>query len=66
MYWERALLHEWKLHKHGTIIGVPNATINFWDLRYSEYKLLYNDTPCSLPLPDKVALHGSMAKKNTI
>jgi surface carbohydrate biosynthesis protein (TIGR04326 family) len=66
MYWERALLHGWRYHNHGNIIGTPIATINFWDLRYSEDSRTVKDINRSfaLPLPDIVALHGPVAKEH--
>ena len=35
-FWEKALLHAWRIHGHGFIIGVPHASVNFWDLRYCD------------------------------
>jgi surface carbohydrate biosynthesis protein (TIGR04326 family) len=65
MYWERALLHGWRYHGHGKIIGVPLGTINFWDMRFAEDVLSYKvqRTKLSLPLPDNIALHGPVAKE---
>jgi surface carbohydrate biosynthesis protein (TIGR04326 family) len=64
MYWERALLHGWRHHGHGRIIGAPLATVNFWDIRYAEdtRSIQMQGSPLSLPIPDKVALHGPAAK----
>jgi len=32
--WEIALLHAWSAAGHGRIIGLVNAPVRFWDLRY--------------------------------
>jgi len=62
--WEIALIHAWKTAGHGKLIGVPHATVRYWDLRY------YYDSKCyartgknSLPMPDQVALNGPAAIK---
>ena len=66
MFWERALLHGWRYHGHGEIIGTSIATINFWDLRYFEDERTVKEIkePLALPLPDIVALHGPVAKEH--
>ena len=65
MYWERALLHGWYRYDHGRIIGVPLATINFWDIRYAEdvRSVKAEKTKLTLPMPDQVALHGPVAEQ---
>jgi len=66
-FWERALIHAWRRHGHGTIVGVPHATVNYWDLRYFEDKHTISDnSQFSQPLPDLVALHGPVAKKHFV
>lgn len=62
MGWEMAFIHAWKAAGHGKLVGVPHATVRYWDLRYffdprSYRRAGKND----LPLPDLVALNGPAA-----
>jgi len=58
-YWEKALLNAWRRYGHGFIIGVPHASVNFWDLRYSDdIRTILDDNSFCQPHPDLVALHG--------
>ncbi|WP_078129395.1 TIGR04326 family surface carbohydrate biosynthesis protein [Leptospira alexanderi] len=58
--WESALIYIWKSRNIGSLIGVPHATVRFWDLRYfSDYRNYDSNCKNSMPLPDKVALNGS-------
>jgi len=61
--WEAALIHVWKTRGHGKLVGVPHATVRFWDLRYYHAPCLFE---CSnnnaLPKPDFVALNARIAK----
>lgn len=60
--WEMAFIHAWRVAGHGQLIGVPHATIRFWDLRYFSDPRNYKRTiKNDLPLPDKVALNGPAA-----
>ncbi len=60
--WERALLHAWRKHGHGKIIGVPHATVPFWHLYYfDDPRSLYSKQNCAMPLPDRLAINGSAA-----
>ena len=64
-YWERALIKSWRRYGHGVIIGVPHATVNYWDLRYYEdIRVLTAEDSYQQPRPDYVALNGPAAKKN--
>lgn len=62
--WEMALLYAWRAFGHGKIIGVPHATVRFWDLRYfydsRTYMRVNRNT---LPMPDIVAVNGPAALK---
>jgi surface carbohydrate biosynthesis protein (TIGR04326 family) len=69
--WERALVHGWRRHGHGEIIGVNHATVRFWDLRYYDdiraFKSSVNDSYLMnelAPRPDRIALNGPVAWKN--
>jgi surface carbohydrate biosynthesis protein (TIGR04326 family) len=62
-FWERALLHSWRRHGHGSIIGVPHASVNFWDLRYADdTRTVLDKGEFSQPQPDLVAVHGPAAR----
>jgi surface carbohydrate biosynthesis protein (TIGR04326 family) len=64
-FWERALVHAWRKHGHGTIVGVPHASVNFWDLRYfDDIRTLEDNTRFAQPQPDLMALHGPAAVKH--
>lgn len=57
--WEMAFIHAWRAAGHGQLIGMPQATVRYWDLRYffdprCYQRLGKND----LPMPDRVALSG--------
>jgi len=60
--WEAAFLYAWKKYKHGDIIGVPHATIRFWDLRYFSKDHEYSSIH-SKPKPDLIAVNSPYAKK---
>ncbi|MBM9577301.1 carbohydrate biosynthesis protein [Leptospira sp. 201903070] len=53
--WEMALIHVWRKKRYGTLIGVPHATIRFWDLRYFRDRRSFKN---AMPMPDLVALNG--------
>ena len=60
--WERAMLHAWRKHGHGRIIGVAHSTVRFWDLRYfSDVRTLAATGPHRQPQPDQIALTGKAA-----
>lgn len=60
--WEMAFIHAWRAAGHGRLIGVPHATVRYWDLRYFYDHRSYQRTGKNdLPLPDKVALNGPAA-----
>ena len=62
--WERALLHTWRKHGHGVIIGVPHSTTPFWHLYYHDDKRTINSVGSGkVPLPDKLAVNGPLALK---
>jgi surface carbohydrate biosynthesis protein (TIGR04326 family) len=57
--WERAMLHAWRKHGHGEIIGVQHATAPFWHLYYfDDPRTWLSRGVNSLPVPDRVALNG--------
>lgn len=60
--WEMAFIHTWKAAGHGRLVGVPHATVRYWDLRYFFDPRSYQRTGKNdLPLPDVVALNGPAA-----
>ncbi len=61
-HWEVAYIHAWKKAGHGSLIGVPQSTVRFWDLRYFyDFRTYKRKGEYDLPMPDKVALNGPVA-----
>jgi surface carbohydrate biosynthesis protein (TIGR04326 family) len=61
--WELALLYAWRTAGHGPIIGTPHTTIRFWDIRYFyDCRTFQIATKNALPIPDKFALNGPVAR----
>lgn len=61
--WERALLRAWRKHGHGRIVGVVHATVPFWHLYYfGDPRSLASKQACAMPLPDKWAVNGAVAR----
>ncbi len=62
--WESALIHAWRRHGHGKIIGIPHATTAYWHLNnFDDKRSLLLDQTGAKPLPDYLALNGPMAWK---
>lgn len=62
--WERAFLHAWRKHGHGHIIGAVHATVPFWHLYYfDDSRTVNTKTSCRMPLPDKLAVNGPVARE---
>ena len=62
--WERSLLHAWRKHGHGKIIGVQHATAPFWHLYYfDDPRTLSDRSGCAMPLPDCLAVNGPAARR---
>ena len=60
--WERAFVHAWRANGHGELIGVPHATIRFWDLRYYvDSRTRVRDGMHSLPQPDRMVRNNVTA-----
>ncbi len=59
--WEFALLHAWRKHGHGTIVGTPHTTVRFWDLRYFYDPRSFDGSQSSVPAPDLIAITGDAA-----
>ena len=55
--WEMALIHAWKSAGHGRLIGVVNAPIRFWDMRY-----FYNDFGRNRPAPNQIAVNSPISR----
>jgi surface carbohydrate biosynthesis protein (TIGR04326 family) len=60
--WEAAMVHAWRRHNHGEIIGVPHTTICYWHLNNFEDKRLLSFNKCFKPLPSFIAVNGEMAR----
>ena len=55
--WEMAMIQAWRAAGHGRLIGVPHATVRYWDLRYFYDPRTYQRTGKNdVPLPDKLSL----------
>lgn len=62
--WEMSLAYAWKVAGHGKLVGIPHASVRFWDLRYFYDPRSYIHTGKNfLPIPDLVAVNGCVAKK---
>jgi len=62
--WEMALIYAWRDAGHGRLIGVPHATVRFWDLRYFYDSRTYRSgSRNDLPMPDMVAVNGPVSLK---
>ncbi|MDX8409022.1 MAG: hypothetical protein R8J84_03100, partial [Mariprofundales bacterium] len=60
--WESAFIHAWRQHGHGRLVGVPHATIAFWHLNnMDDPRTVEARQGCAKPLPDLLAVNGSMA-----
>jgi len=60
--WERALVHAWRRHGHGRLLGVAHATIPYWDLRYHQnWKTWGRRLAQGVPEPDHLIVNGPMA-----
>jgi surface carbohydrate biosynthesis protein (TIGR04326 family) len=61
--WERALIHAWRKHGHGRLMGVAHSTVRFWDLRYfADPRTARSSEPHALPRPDVTILNGEAAR----
>ena len=65
--WEIALLHSWSAAGHGRIIGLVNAPIRFWDVRYfaDQRSLSHfgNDHIHFQPQPPEIFVNGPLSRK---
>lgn len=65
--WERAMLHAWRKHRHGEIIGVPHSTVPYWWLSYFDDPRSWNaQHGCAMPAPDRMAVNGAAAWKTFV
>jgi len=66
--WEMGLIYSWKINDHKKIIGSPNSTIRYWDLRFSDVNIYDTFFKESNPKNwiDEIALNGEHAKKEYI
>lgn len=57
--WERALIHAWKRHGHGTLIGVQHSSLRYWDLRYyDDQRIVRDESKFAQPHPHLTAING--------
>lgn len=65
--WEIALLHSWSAAGHGRIIGLVNAPIRFWDVRYfADGRSLLpkgTDRIHFQPQPQEIFVNGPLSRK---
>jgi len=65
--WEFGFIQLWREIGNGLLIGAPHSTIRYWDLRYFfDARNYQNQNINTLPLPDKVAVNGLVAKNEYI
>ncbi len=63
--WEMAFIYAWRKCNHGRLIGVPHATVRYWDLRYYYDPRHYVQGEAhSLPMPDYVAVNGRVSRRH--
>ena len=65
--WEIALLHSWSSSGHGRIIGLVNAPIRFWDVRYfADGRSLLPKSTDHIhfqPQPQEIFVNGPLSRK---
>lgn len=62
--WESVMRYAWKSNQHGQIVGCAHSTVRYWDLRYFfDPRSYYSKNSNPLPMPDRVAVNGSVAKE---
>lgn len=62
--WEPSLIHAWNVSGHGKLIGSPNASVRFWDLRYFfDPRCYHRNGNNNLPVPNLIAVNGAAAMK---
>ena len=65
--WEIALLHSWSAAGHGRIIGLVNAPIRFWDVRYfADGRSLLPKSTDRIhfqPQPQEIFVNGPLSRK---
>ncbi len=58
------MIHAWRKHGHGKLIGVAHTTLRFWDLRYFyDPRSVNNHRVGAMPQPDQLAVNGAAAFK---
>ena len=64
--WEIALLHAWSANGHGRIIGLVNAPVRFWDVRYfADRRSLSPKSKDHLyfqPQPQEIFVNGPLSR----
>ena len=65
--WEMALIHLWRKHGHGQIIGVAHSTVRFWDLRLmSDPRRFLEVGMNTMPRPNWIAVNGPLAHSSMV
>jgi surface carbohydrate biosynthesis protein (TIGR04326 family) len=60
--WESAFVFAWVQAGHGRLVGVPHATVRFWDLRYFlDPRSICTKGAGAPPMPDLIAFNGPAA-----
>jgi len=61
--WEKALLHAWRKHGHGKLIGVQHSTAPFWHLyNFDDPRSRDPSRGRAVPSPDLFAVNGVAAR----
>ena len=62
--WEKSLINAWRTSGHGNLTGAPHSSIVFWNMKlYFDCRIFDHIGRNHMPMPDKVALNGPMARK---
>ena len=65
--WESGMRYAWKSNQHGQIVGCVHSTVRYWDLRYFyDPRSSYSKKPNLMPLPDRVAVNGPVARETCL
>ncbi|VAW71394.1 FIG00766036: hypothetical protein [hydrothermal vent metagenome] len=66
--WEFGFIHAWRSAGHEqNLIGVPHATVRYWDLRYYFDPRIYESSAkCRMDRPNMVAVNGVVAKQRYV
>lgn len=61
--WEMALIHAWRSHQTGKLVGVPHAAPKFWEMRrFVDPRSRFESGISQFPQPDLVVANSTIAK----